>query len=123
MSLRQVFISCRANAIPKYYIYNISSSCSVPLVDLLGGRPVTSHGQHQTVLIEFSHLFSLKIAYNTSKTSTYSLNILAAVLPPLVGDESVALHGDGGRHLPPVRGGLIKLLTQPDSSRHQKTCV
>merc|ERR1711962_1145545 len=74
----------------KYYIYNISSSCSVPLVDLLGGRPVTSHGQHQTVLIEFSH----------------SLNILAAVLPPLVGDESVALHGDGGRHLPPVRGVL-----------------
>merc|ERR1719381_261893 len=74
------------------------SSCSVPLVDLLGGCPVTSHGQHQTIVIEFSH----------------SLHILAAVLPSLVGDESVALHGDGGRNLPPVRGGLVKLLTQPE---------
>ena len=79
-------------------------SYSVSLVNLLGRNVPTSHGDGETVI----------------RKLPLSRHVLASILPLLPGDEAVALHGDGGGALPPVRGRLVKLLTQPGQSSVSK---
>ena len=77
-----------------YFTYSVS------LVNLFGRDASTSHGDGETVISKLS----------------LSRHVLASILPLLPGDEAVALHGDGGGALPPVRGRLVKLPTQPSQS-------
>ena len=72
-------------------------SYSVSLVNLLGRNVSTSHGDGETFI----------------RKLPLSRHVLASILPLLPGDEAVALHGDGGVALPPVRRRLLELLAQP----------
>ena len=99
MQYNETFRNYISTILRTYFTYSVS------LVNLFGRDVSTSHGDGETIISKLSR----------------SRDVLASILPLLPGHEAVALHGDGGGALPPVRGRLLKLLTQPGQSSVSKS--
>ena len=86
-----------------------------PLEDLLAADSIHSDSHHNTVIRELSHLNILKhfMVPRLTNNRIHREGVLAAAGGPLVGDELVALHSNGGLALPAVCRFLIKLLSEP----------